>query len=95
MNSEIDISRSIGDISEVLDGKFVLTDDNVFSLYPSLFSSAAHVFVAKHGEDSKTLENAGRVLAEMAAERLDRKSTLVAVGGGVVGDLGGFAAAVG
>ncbi len=94
MNSEIDISRSIGDISEVLDGKFVLTDDNVFSLYPSLFSSAAHVFVAKHGEDSKTLENAGRVLAEMAAERLDRKSTLVAVGGGVVGDLGGFAAAV-
>ncbi len=94
MNSEIDISRSIGDISEVLDGKFVLTDDNVFSLYPSLFSSAAHVFVAKHGEDSKTLENAGRVLAEMAAKRLDRKSTLVAVGGGVVGDLGGFAAAV-
>lgn len=94
MNSHIDIARSFGDISEILKGKFVLTDDNVYGLYPSLFSSAAHVCVIRHGEDSKTLENAGRVLAEMAKARLDRKSTLAAVGGGVVGDLGGFAAAV-
>ncbi|MCI9031412.1 MAG: 3-dehydroquinate synthase [Clostridia bacterium] len=94
MNSEIHMTRSFGDIYELLKGKFVLTDDNVYSLYPSLFGSAAHVCVTEHGEDFKTLENAGRVLAEMATARLDRKSALVAVGGGVVGDLGGFAAAV-
>ena len=88
------MTRSFGDIYELLKGKFVLTDDNVYSLYPSLFGSAAHVCVTEHGEDFKTLENAGRVLAEMATARLDRKSALVAVGGGVVGDLGGFAAAV-
>jgi 3-dehydroquinate synthase len=45
------------------------------------------------GEKSKSLEGLGRVLDFMAEERLDRRSVLVAVGGGVVGDLAGFAAA--
>ncbi len=45
------------------------------------------------GESSKSLSELGEVLDFLAAERLDRTSALFAVGGGVVGDLGGFAAA--
>ncbi len=46
------------------------------------------------GEASKTLENAGRILEFLAQNQLTRKACLVALGGGVGGDLAGFCAAV-
>ena len=46
------------------------------------------------GEQSKSLEQVGRVCDAIAAARLDRSSFLVALGGGVLGDLAGFAAAI-
>lgn len=45
------------------------------------------------GEQSKTLETYGQVLNFLAAERITRQGVLWVVGGGVMGDLGGFAAA--
>lgn len=45
------------------------------------------------GEQSKSLPVAGALLSRLARARLDRGSTLVALGGGVIGDLGGFVAA--
>ncbi len=45
------------------------------------------------GEQYKTLEYASRVLDVMVANRLGRDATVVALGGGVVGDLAGFVAA--
>ena len=45
------------------------------------------------GESTKCLREYGRVLDFLAANRLDRGSLLVAAGGGVIGDLAGFAAA--
>jgi 3-dehydroquinate synthase len=46
------------------------------------------------GEGAKTLEQLGRVCDAMSEARLDRTSFVVALGGGVIGDLAGFAAAV-
>lgn len=46
------------------------------------------------GERSKSMEVAERVCEEMIAAGLDRKSWVVALGGGVVGDLAGFVAAI-
>ncbi len=46
------------------------------------------------GEESKSLEQLGAVCEQMAAAGLDRTSFLVALGGGVPGDLAGFAAAI-
>ncbi|CAA9209204.1 MAG: 3-dehydroquinate synthase [uncultured Chthoniobacterales bacterium] len=46
------------------------------------------------GEMAKSLSQAGRVCDEMTAAGLDRSSFVVAVGGGVIGDLAGFAAAI-
>ena len=45
------------------------------------------------GEVHKTLENASRVLDALVVNRFGRDSTVIALGGGVVGDLAGFAAA--
>lgn len=46
------------------------------------------------GESSKSWHLAGEVLEELATRRLERTDLVVALGGGVIGDLAGFAAAV-
>jgi 3-dehydroquinate synthase len=46
------------------------------------------------GEESKTLERAGEICEEMFGAGLDRQSFVVGLGGGVVGDLSGFVAAI-
>ena len=51
-------------------------------------------FIIPHGEASKSTQRLVRLVEFMAENRLTRTDALVALGGGVVGDLGGFAAAV-
>jgi 3-dehydroquinate synthase len=46
------------------------------------------------GERTKTLSTVGAILDVLAKKKFERKSLLVALGGGVVGDLTGFAAAI-
>jgi 3-dehydroquinate synthase len=53
---------------------------------------AAHIVVAP-GEGSKTVATFERVCEEMIAARIERGDLAVALGGGVIGDLAGFAAA--
>jgi len=53
----------------------------------------APVLAVEPGEGTKSLAGLGQVLDFLADRRLDRSGVLFAVGGGVIGDLGGFAAA--
>lgn len=46
------------------------------------------------GEQYKTLQSMETIIDTLIEKRHDRKTTLIALGGGVIGDLGGFAAAV-
>jgi len=46
------------------------------------------------GEKSKTLQQAGTICDQMIAGGLDRQSFVVGLGGGVVGDISGFVAAI-
>jgi 3-dehydroquinate synthase len=46
------------------------------------------------GEKSKTLEHAGRICDQMIAAGLDRQSFVIGLGGGVIGDISGFVAAI-
>ena len=78
----------------------VVSDDTVFSLYgnklcANLQASGFRVvsFVFPHGEQSKNLSVYAELLNFLAENRLTRTDCLVALGGGVVGDLCGFAAA--
>lgn len=66
---------------------FVLSDENVAPLH------APGAFTIPAGEEHKTLVTAERVWTEMARRGVTRGDRLLAVGGGVVGDLGGFCAA--
>ncbi len=54
---------------------------------------AAHMFIMPQGETNKTLETAQLIYRWLAKRKAERGHAVVAVGGGVVGDLAGFAAA--
>ena len=74
----------------------VVTDRNVATIQAStlraLFADAP-TLVVPAGEESKSIPEFGRVLDFLAGQGLDRSAAVFAVGGGVVGDLAGFAAA--
>lgn len=74
----------------------VLTDENLArnqsAPLQAMFGDTPQLVVAP-GEGTKSIAELGRVLEFLAGQRLDRGSVLFAVGGGVIGDLGGFAAA--
>ena len=79
----------------------ILSDDKVFPLYgeplrESLLAAGFSVceYVFPNGEASKTLATFGDILEFLARERLTRTDLIVALGGGVVGDVAGFCAAV-
>jgi 3-dehydroquinate synthetase/shikimate kinase len=71
-------------------GAFVLSDDNVARLYAHRLPPVA--LAIEPGEGSKTLAVAQAVWEALAAAAHTRADTLLAAGGGVVGDLGGFCA---
>ncbi|MCI7238108.1 MAG: 3-dehydroquinate synthase [Anaerococcus sp.] len=79
----------------------VLTDKNVDKLHfmtlaraLSKTKSDVFKFVIEPGEDSKSFDNLISLLEFMADKDINSKDMLIAFGGGVVGDLGGFAAAI-
>jgi 3-dehydroquinate synthase len=74
----------------------VVTDTNVTRTQAAVLQRmfpAAPMLAVEPGEGAKSLAGLGRVLDFLAAEKLDRGGALFACGGGVIGDLGGFAAA--
>ena len=79
----------------------VVTDDTVHELYYHRLEAALlaagyelYPFVIPHGEASKSMDSLVSLLEFCAEHRLTRADALIALGGGVVGDLCGFAAAV-
>lgn len=78
----------------------LVSDDTVNALYGERAVRALETngftvkkFVFPHGETSKNGETYLRLVQFAAEQRLTRADTIVALGGGVVGDLAGFAAA--
>jgi len=81
----------------------IVTDDNVAALpyLPQLIESLETAgfevvppVVLPAGEGSKNFAQLEHILSAALAQGMDRKSALVALGGGVIGDITGFAAAV-
>ncbi|MGR8918658.1 MAG: 3-dehydroquinate synthase [Gammaproteobacteria bacterium] len=62
-------------------------------LAAALADREVHDFTLADGEQEKNLANFERLLAFMLERRIERSGSVVALGGGVVGDLAGFAAA--
>jgi shikimate kinase/3-dehydroquinate synthase len=71
--------------------RFVVTDENVARLHTV---EGDERIVVMPGEERKTIHTAELVLRSLAQARAERGDLVVAVGGGVVGDMAGFCAAV-
>jgi 3-dehydroquinate synthase len=96
------ILKNIGDeLKKVVKGNkvVVLTDSNVDRLYgESTIQSIKNAgftvdkIVFKAGEESKSFETVLDIYSKLASFKANRTTTLITLGGGVVGDMGGFVA---
>jgi 3-dehydroquinate synthase len=77
---------------------FVLTSPEIWALWGDIFlrsfSEPPITLFLPAGEKHKTLRSTERILRQMVAAGGDRGSLLIAFGGGIVGDVGGFVAAI-
>ena len=75
----------------------IITDEGVPTCYAEKIAKQckeAYIHVVAQGESSKSLQTAEKILTEMLGHQFSRKDCVVSVGGGVVGDLGGFVASL-
>lgn len=77
---------------------FIVTDSNVFAWYRHdiwrTFGDNAPVHIIPAGETSKTVRNLTDILKAMLDSGMNRGCTVIAFGGGVVGDIAGLAASL-
>ncbi len=75
----------------------IVTNEKVGPLYletlRKILPDAGPVVSLPDGEEHKTLASAATILDRLVASKANRDATIVALGGGVVGDIAGFAAA--
>ncbi len=83
------------------EGSAIISDSNVAPLFAERVTKSLRsagfrstLITIPAGEKSKTLEQAGAICDQMIAVGLDRQSFLVGLGGGVIGDISGFVAAI-
>ncbi|MCI9604930.1 MAG: 3-dehydroquinate synthase [Ruminococcus sp.] len=86
-------------ISQVFTGKriMILSDDQVYPLYghglkDALSSYECHTLVLPHGEQTKSFQTLPLIYSAMLEAKISRSDLVIALGGGVIGDLAGFAA---
>ncbi len=101
MQGEIEIGEGVIEarLPALKEGKqaFVITDGNVYALYKGWFArwfEGCEIFVLPAGEENKSFPSLQAILEKMVGVGMKRSSRLFAVGGGVVGDIGGLAAAL-
>lgn len=87
----------VGEIRSFMDeldcsGVFCIVDENVWKCYSSELSFFDSVLLVAAGESSKCVGEWERLHSELCSRGADRSSVVVVIGGGVVGDLGGFVA---
>lgn len=87
-------------ISQIFTGRriMVISDDQVYPLYgekllDTLTSYECHTLVLPHGEPTKSFQTLPEIYTAMLEARISRSDLVIALGGGVIGDLAGFAAA--
>lgn len=97
------LAKAGSHIAPVLAGKnvIIISDENVAKFYLHRLSNALEEaqisyrsIIIKAGEASKSLASFSQLIEQVLEQKPDRKTTLIALGGGVVGDLTGFAASV-
>lgn len=93
------LSKTDSYISRIFKGKriMVVSDDNVFPIYGktvlnSLSDYECHTLILPHGEPTKSFQTLPKIYEAMLTAKISRSDLVIALGGGVIGDLAGFAA---
>lgn len=80
---------------------FIITDENVANLHLKELEAVLaqseikpHVIITKAGEQTKSFSSLEGICEKILKEGVDRKSLIIAFGGGVIGDLSGFIASI-
>jgi 3-dehydroquinate synthase len=81
-------------LESFLTGRVVVVADRAVPALPELDRSAGSTVRLKGGEAAKTIAGVSRLLRAFEENRVGRDGTVVAVGGGTIGDLAGFAASI-
>lgn len=87
-------------IAQVFHGEkiMIVSDDNVYPLYGETLKTAlsgqflCYSLVLPHGEATKSFQSLPSIYNALLEARLSRSDLIIALGGGVIGDLAGFAA---
>ncbi|MCI8321698.1 MAG: 3-dehydroquinate synthase [Dorea sp.] len=88
-------------ISDSFSGRrvMIISDDNVFPLYGGILEKSlkglydcCHL-VLPHGESTKSFQTLPEIYSALLKAKISRSDAVIALGGGVIGDLAGFAAA--
>ncbi len=100
----IDALNALPDLLDRLQAKSiipVITDEHVHAAHGAMLQEIiaqtgrkAHVLILPPGENSKNWQQLGKILEELLGLNLGRKDPIIAFGGGVVGDITGFAASM-
>jgi 3-dehydroquinate synthase len=92
--SRILIGEKLANLSQYIQGKkvIILTDTNVGKLYRNQFPKDIPVIEIGLGEKNKTFQTLELIFDKLIEYEADRTSFLVAIGGGIVCDVAGFAA---
>lgn len=77
----------------VVETAYFITNSTVHQLYDRWFGNLEPVIVVPDSETSKSLTEYENIITQLILHGADRQSVVVAIGGGVVGDLAGFVAA--
>lgn len=92
-------SNPISELKKELDKKtenkkrLVIFSEKVYKLYKKeLNFNQSEIFVLKDGENQKNIKNYAKIINKAISLRLSRKDIIIAIGGGVVGDMAGFVA---
>lgn len=92
-------SNPISELKKELDTKtsgkkrLIIFSEKVYKLYKKeLNFNKSEIFVLKDGENQKNIKNYAKIINKTISLKLSRKDIIIAIGGGVVGDMAGFVA---
>ncbi len=74
-------------------GGFFIVDKNVFELYKDMMP-VDRIYVYESSEDNKSLSSIEEILSWLLKEKALRDSSVMAIGGGITGDVAGFVSAI-
>lgn len=99
INIENGLLKKINDYMGKPDKVMIILDENVDKLYGEtvqkyLGGRENYKIIIRPGEESKSFLTVERILSEMLELNFTRRSKIITLGGGVVGDIGGFCASI-